>query len=186
MSIEEVQKLLEKFQDGYTQRDPASLDTFMTLFSEGHDLEVIGTNAIQPGMDEWCLGSKAVREIIKTDWEHWGDVLFDLENVRIHLQGDIGWLATSATVTDVISVDQRYHGYLDYVRHILENKDLHAEEKMHDIVQMGNDIMVDLTRSEQYVWPLRFTAVVIKQDGEWKFKQITFSFPTTRTPDVRF
>jgi hypothetical protein len=185
MAIDEVRLLLEKFQDGYTQRDLANLDDFMELFIEGDELEVIGTNALEPGKDEWCRGRQAVRALVASDWEYWGDVSFDLEGAQIHVLGDVGWLATTGTVSDTISVEDRYQGYLSYVEEILEDREISDEEKTLDIVQLGSDIVLGLPLDETFVWPLRFTAVVVRQAGVWRFHQIQFSFATTRAPDER-
>lgn len=49
--IQEIRLLLHKFQDGYTHRDVSQLDAFMDLFTP--DTEVIGTNGVKPGVEEW-------------------------------------------------------------------------------------------------------------------------------------
>ena len=52
MEIDQVRVLLQRFQDGYDQRDLTKLDEFMALFVLDDELEVIGTNAVAPGKDE--------------------------------------------------------------------------------------------------------------------------------------
>ena len=49
METKKVRTLLAKFQEGYTRRDQSHLDEFMGLFVTGKELEVIGTNAVEPG-----------------------------------------------------------------------------------------------------------------------------------------
>jgi len=41
-------------------------------------------------------------------------------------------------------------------------------------------------RGEAYIWPIRFSAVLAREDGAWRFRQAHFSFPTTRFPDERW
>jgi hypothetical protein len=43
----------------------------------------------------------------------------------------------------------------------------------------------ELRRGEKFIWPLRFTAVVVQTPDGWKFSQMNFSFPTIYFPDVR-
>ena len=50
----------------------------------------------------------------------------------------------------------------------------------------GLRVVIELRRGEKFVWPLRFTAVVVRQPEGWKFAQMNFSFPTVYFPDVRF
>ncbi len=183
--INQVRALLQKFQDGYSARDSKNLDQFMELFVQSADLEVIGTGAVDEGEGEWCRGIQAVRELVESDWEHWGDVVYDVQGARIHVRGDVAWLATTGTVTDVITTEHRYTGYVDYVQDVVE-EDGDAKQKMMDILSLGNELLVGLLQGETHTWPFRFTAVAVRDEGQWRFHQMQFSFPTTRAPDVRY
>jgi hypothetical protein len=185
MGIDEVRSLLQMFQDGYTQRDPANLDSFMELFVGSDELEVIGTNAVKPGDVEWCLGLQPTRELVESDWEHWGDVTYDVQGAHITVRGDVAWLATTGTVRDSIPESEVYNGYLDFVKRILEGEDSDEKAKMLDILRLGNELLPGIFQGEEYIWPFRFTALAVKDDGQWRFQQMQFAFPTTRSPDVR-
>jgi len=63
---QEIQDLLQTFQDGYTRRDLAQVDTLMELFAS--EVEVIGTNGLKPGVDEWYLTRKTARELVHGKW----------------------------------------------------------------------------------------------------------------------
>ena len=181
----EVRALLQKFQDGYASRDLAKLDAFMDLFIAGDELEVIGTGAVKPPKGEWCQGREAVRRLVASDWQFWGNVSFDVGGANIFVKGDVGWLATTGTVTDTIPVEQRYNDYLKYVGGVLVDEERDEQAKTLEIVALGNDIMKALSLSETVVCPFRFTAVAVKEQGTWRFHQMQFSFATTRVPDVR-
>lgn len=185
METEQVRMLLAKFQDGYDRRDQSRLDEFMELFSSGDDLELIGTNAVKPGGEEWCLGQAAVRELVGNDWKYWGEVKFDLAGARIQVRGETAWLSTTGTVTDTITKQERYEGYLEYLGAVLDEKHKTEEQKTLELVRLGNDIVLGLPLSETFVWPFRFTAVAVREDGSWLFQQLQFSFATTHSPDVR-
>jgi hypothetical protein len=185
METDEVRALLHRFQEGYTRRDPAGLDEFMELFVPGGELEVIGTNAVTLGQGEWCQGEAAVRELVAGDWEHWGDVRFDVAGARISCQGDVAWLATTGTVTDTISAQECTTGYLDFVEGRLAEQGVSPQGKMLDILGLGTDILLGMQQGERYVWPFRLTAVAVRDEAGWRFHQMHFSFPTTRAPDVR-
>ena len=185
MEIDEVRQLLARFQEGYTRRDQTHLDAFMDLFATGNELEVIGTNAVDLGGDEWCLGPEAVRELVANDWKYWGEVAIGVERARIQVRGEVAWIATTGTVKDTIPIDERYTGYLEYVKAVLEDEAMGEQAKTLDLVRLGNDIVLGLPLSKNFVWPFRFTAVAAKEEGEWRFHQMQFSFATTRSPDVR-
>jgi hypothetical protein len=181
--LQEIQQLLQTFQDGYTRRDLAQVDTFMELFAS--EVEVIGTNGLKPGVDEWYLTRETARELVQGDWEGWGDFRLDLDSVSIHSRSEVGWIAATATVTQIIG-EENYASYLEYVKAYIDQPGLSAEQKLHNILRGGTNTVYELRRGEKFVWPLRFTAVVVRQPEGWKFAQMNFSFPTVYFPDVRF
>jgi hypothetical protein len=179
---EEIRRVLQEFQHGYERRDPSQLEPFMALFTS--DAEVIGTNGIEPGVEEWLQGRDAARELVAGDWDSWGDVRLNLDAASIRVRGDVGWIAAAATVTQSIGAEN-YAGFLDFVREFIDEADLPAEQKLHYILRGGANTVYELRRGERFVWPLRWTAVVVRQPDGWKFSQIHFSFPTIYFPDVR-
>ena len=183
-SIEQVRQVLERFQDYYTHRDPTLLEDFLELLA-GDDLEVIGTNGIRPRQGEWYLGQAAARELFLGDWQSWGDLRLDVPEARIHVLGQVAWLSTTATVAMTIPADQNIPDYLAFVRKYLDTDGPSAEEKLLYILRGGNNTLFELRRGERFTWPLRFTAVLIRQEAGWKFHQIQFSYPTIYFPDIR-
>jgi hypothetical protein len=181
-SNDEIRSLMQTFQDGYTRRDVSQADAFMELFTE--DAEVIGTNGVRPGKDEWYIDRASARELVAGDWEGWGDVRVDLEYMSIHSRGEVGWIAASATATQIIG-EENYLSYLDFVKKYLERTDISAEQKLLYILRGGTNTVYELRRGEKFIWALRITAVVVHEVDGWKFAQMNFSFPTIYFPDVR-
>jgi hypothetical protein len=179
---EEIRHLLQRFQDGYARRDPSGLETFMALFVA--DAEVIGTNGIAPGVEEWYQGRDAARELVAGDWDGWGDVRLDLSGASIRARGEVGWIAATATVTQTIGAEN-YASFLDHVKAFIDEADLPADQKLHYILRGGANTLYELRRGERFVWPLRLTAVVVREADGWRFGQLHFSFPTIYFPDVR-
>jgi SnoaL-like domain len=183
--IEPIRLVLQQFQNGYTQRDVAALDEFMRLFADDAGLEVIGTNGVKPGVDEWYLDKAGARGLVKGDWEGWGDVRLDVDGAHIQMRGEVAWLATSATVSMTIGAEENYWGYLQRIKDMIDQDGPSAEIKLLDILRGGSNTLYEFQRGEQFVWPLRFTAVLVRQADGWRFQQMQFSFPTTRFPDER-
>jgi hypothetical protein len=179
---DEIRSLLRKFQDGYTRRDLTQVDTFMKLFTD--EAEVIGTNGVVPGVDEWYRDRLSARELVAGDWEGWGDLRLDLDAMSIHTRGDAGWVAAPATVTKIIG-EENYASYLDFAKQLIDDSKLSPEQKLLHILRGGINTVYELRRCETFVWALRFTAVVVREEDGWKFAQMNFSFPTIYFPDVR-
>jgi hypothetical protein len=188
--IQSVRETLQAFQDGYDRRDKALLEDYRGLFVPEDEREVIGTGAIEPGDDEWCLGLDAAGRLVENDWEGWGDLRLDVADARIHSEGDVAWLATTGTVTMDLDPTETYRDYLDYLKSVADDEAMDARTRLLEILRGGTNTLFEAERGMMYVWPLRFTAVLVRRpaaDGEkrWLFHQIQFSFPTTRFPDVR-
>ena len=75
----------------------------MELFTR--DAEVIGTNGVKPGVDEWYTDCVSARELVQGDWEGWGDLRLDLDSMSIHSRGDVVWVAAPTTEDDLRGKD---------------------------------------------------------------------------------
>jgi hypothetical protein len=178
----EIRSLLQAFQEGYTHRDLNQLDAFMGLFIP--DVEIIGTNGVKPGVDEWYINRDSARELVRGDWETWGDLRLDVASASIQVHDSVGWIAASATVTQTIGAEN-YASFLKFIREFIDSSTLAPEQKLNFILRAGTNTVFELRRGEIFVWPLRFTAVVVRTADGWKFAQMNFSFPTIYFPDVR-
>jgi hypothetical protein len=89
-----VLRSMNDFQDGYTRRDPAQLEAFMrTVFPSEGNMRVIGSE-----VNEWKNGPAAVSQLVKTDWQYWGNLKLAIDDTVIDSEGEVAWLATTGTV----------------------------------------------------------------------------------------
>jgi hypothetical protein len=183
--IDEVRALLQDFQDGYTRRDLKTLNGFMELFSSDKDIEVIGSGALNPGKGEWCLGMDAIRKLVENDWKYWGNLILDVAQARIHTLVDNAWISTSGTVTYVIENEQFIRDTFKEVSEILNKKEGSEQQRLLQIQREIAEMLHETGQGDKYIWPVRFTAILVKQNGLWYFHQIHFSHSTSRLPDVR-
>ena len=90
----EVTDALRAFQDGYLQRDPQRLESFMQLlFPKDQHLLVAGTET-----GEWRQGYDSVTRFIRDDWLKWGDVRLNVNEAVVCASGDVAWITTVGTV----------------------------------------------------------------------------------------
>jgi hypothetical protein len=184
-AFEDVRTVLEKFQEGYTRRKVDELDAFMELFAPEADVELIGTGAIEPGEEEWCVNRTTIQQLIEDDWNYWGDVSLDIDRARIRVEGTTAWLSCPGTVTRKANPVQTYQNFLDTIPTLTANKDTSAQEKVHRLAQSVGNVLYQAHLGQVYIWPFRFTAVLVRRAMQWRFHQVQFSFPTTHFPDVR-
>lgn len=180
----EIREVLRQFQIGYTERNIEKADAFIEeMFILGDDTCILGT-----GTGELFLGVEQVKMLIKDDWKYWGDVNIDLENVQIDNENAVAWFATSGTVKFTFEdTQERYDSYLNFIQNKAKELELTPKQKITFI-----NWVLTLTyhqRSEkkrEYLWPLRLSGVLLKDNGKWKFANIQFSIPKANFPDERF
>ena len=176
-NIEDVRTVLQKFQNGYKQRDLEKLDDFIALFVQNKDVELIGIGASRRGGYEWFQGIKEVKEIIHSDWEYWGDVEIDVAGAKIHVDGNISWLTTSGTLEQTDTFDEALPIYLEQMKGILEEENMDPDEKLLEASHFGVRRLRERLKGTGYLWPFVISAILRKEADQWLFHTLHWSMP---------
>ena len=185
--LTKIKEVIDKFQEGYLNRDPNVVDGFMDLFCDSDILEVIGTDAYQKGQGEWSLDKVALQKMISSDWQSWGDLKLDTDQLNIHVNGQTAWFAAAGKVSRTLEPEQSYQHFIKYLKWVTENEpEATAKGKLLDVLRGGIITLAEAERGARYTWPIRLTGVLIRDEDQWRFCQMTFSFPTIYPPDIRF
>ena len=136
--IARVKTVIDQFQEGYLHRDLDAIDNFMDLFCDDGTLEVIGTNAYIKGQGEWCQDRKGVRNLVYSDWENWGNLKLDTDNLNIHVNGNCAWFAAMGTVSRTIDPSESYQNFLDDLNWITnQEQEITVKDKLLAVVRSG-------------------------------------------------
>ena len=174
---EQVRTVLQRFQEGYQKRDSKNLDEFMNLFSTQEDVELIGIGAFERGGNEWFMGRKAIAEIITLDWKFWGDVILDVAGAKINVLGDTAWLSSTGTLAQRDNFDQVMPFYLNSMQKIMDDAGKDLETRMMEVTHYGLRRMRERQKGAGFGWPFVLTAVLVKEDGEWRFHMLHWAMP---------
>jgi len=173
---DEIIKVLEYFQEGYTNRDTSIIDQYVkNLFTE--DILIVGT-----GASEWPSGIEACKNLVKWDWKYWGDVKIDIEKAIIRIEDNIAWIATTGTLSrNFDSKEFIYERYgVNDIKRISE-KDQSNKMKLLELIDDASELLYEVEQAgTEFVYPLRIVASLVEKNGEWKFKQMGFSYPFPR------
>ena len=178
-SIAEIQQVLQCFQDGYTRRDIAKLDEFMQLFIQEDDIELIGIGASARNQNEWFQGIARIREILESDWQYWGDVRLEVKEAKITVKGEVAWLSTVGALlqTEHLHSDEVIGFCLEQMRELLDNETLSPKARLVEATHFGVRRWRERERATGYPCPFVFSAVLVKQAGQWRFHTIHWSMP---------
>ena len=172
-----VRHVLQQFQDGYTKRDVANLDNFMQLFAPQDDIEMLGIGASIRGGYEWFQGAAAIREIIESDWTHWGDVSLDVLDAKITTMNDVAWLSTTGSLTQTDTFETALPFYLKQMQEMLNDAEDKPADKLMEATHFGLRRLRDRHKGVGYKWTLVLTAVLINTETGWKFHTLHWSMP---------
>jgi len=176
-ALAEVRKVLRRFQDGYTMRDLAKLDDFMGLFIESDEAELIGIGASMRGGQEWFQGLASIREIIESDWTYWGDVIIDVEGAKINSIDNVAWLSTSGKLVQTQAFDDALGFYVRQMKELLENDEVELNERLMEATHFGVRRLREQQKGVGHSWPFVFTAVLVRDESDWRFHTIHWSMP---------
>ena len=180
-----VRNTFRALQKAYAKHDIKSLDSLVSdLFPPDGEVTIIGTSGMLPMEHEWPVEVKGARALIEGDWRGWGSVYWDVHGARIKVVGEVAWLDATAFVEKDLSKEEVFANHLKYIQNMLEAK-VPDEEKVAEIARGASNVLMEVMKGPNFVWPMRFSAVLQRMEGRWVFRQMHFSFPTTRFPDER-
>jgi hypothetical protein len=172
----EVREVLRKFQEGYAKRDLRGLDEFMSLFSHDPGVEIVGTYAVDRKHSEWATGFDAARDnIVASDWKYWGDFTLDVAGAIINVLGDVAWLSTCASVVYKEAPSVRLKETVDTMREALGSSSADDSQKILEVLREGACSLRDKQTSDTCNYPIRLSAVLVRQQGAWRFHHLNFS-----------
>jgi hypothetical protein len=160
-SMSEVNDVLSKFQELYTNRNESELENFVkNRFSFTNGLVVLGSE-----MNQWCHREEEIIELIKTHWKlennYWKKTDFKFGEAKIFANENVAWVISIGNTNSTIS-------------EIIGKEKISKEDALNIANKIANTLK-NVEQGENYVWPFRFTCVLIKENASWKFHQMQFS-----------
>lgn len=180
-SINEVKEVLENFQKLYTEKDMSLMENFVNeAFSLKHGLTVLGS-----GINQWCFNTDDIKALIESQWadenNYWREIDFKFEKARIFADRNVAWVVSIGNIRNTLSEDEQIEQTINKVKDILEREEKSKENAL-DAVRKIAGTLKEIDKGENYVWPFRFTCVLIRENDTWKFHQMQFSLDSESWP----
>jgi len=172
----EIIKAFEKFAEGYKKRRLDEIDDFMALFSDAADAQMIGIGATVPGAYEWFTGKNEIKEIILSDWNYWGNVVFDIENMRLTTKGDVAWFSLCAELEQVEQKEETLAFFANKMKKMLGDENISAHDKIFEAAHFGVRRVRECNLGAGYMWKMVITGVLVKKDI-WQFHTLHWAMP---------
>lgn len=176
----DVIETLIKFQIGYSERNTEKVDQFVeALFCEEEDVIIVGT-----GDGEFCRGQSEIKELIKIDWEYWGNFKLDLDNAVVSTHGDVSWVVCDGILQKALKPEVVYESCIKRIEKTFL-LDESINDKMIQAMKLLSYGIHECNVGSEIARPVRFTAVLVKKENGWKFSNIHFSYAVAPPTDIK-
>jgi hypothetical protein len=166
---DEISKLLKDFNNEYLKSDKEIEIITSKYFTD--------TNALIVNTDKTLYSNQEeIKKIIEEHRACYDEMKLDYENCLINSNEDVVWIVTHGTMKKVISENQAFENTVDIIKNIFTSE-LSDKDKLFNVRRRISDTIKESAKGEEYVWPFRFEAVVIKEKQNWVFKYLQFSLP---------
>jgi len=183
-TYQKILKLLSTLQEGYIKRDLEHVESIVDeIFSCGDELLILGTAS-----SEVFTGREGAIELLRDDFEYWGDFKMDLSTLITGPSQGLVWFSVKGKVKYTFEhTDERDKGYINFIKDKLNDKTMSNEQKAGFI----NWVLTlnyhrHLGNPREYWWPCTVVGACKLIDGEYKISNLVFSMDKSIFPDERF
>lgn len=174
-SIDGIKLFLLKFQEQYSQKNIKNLDNLINEFFIDED----DTSMIGSGEKDLFYGINAIKDAIESYWinesKYLSNIELNIDNSKITIEDNCAVAALCGKSIMIIEKEKMYEEMTNKILNNLNESNVSKVELMkisHEISR----ILYEVSRSNEYIWPFRVSAMLIYDQKSWKFKHINISF----------
>lgn len=166
---DEVLKLLEDFNDEYLNTDKEIGIISSKYFTANNSLIVSTDKTTYSNQEE-------IKKLIENHRGCYDEMTLDYKNCLVNSNEEVVWIVTHGTMKKVISEEKAFESTVDIINNIFAS-DLNDKDKLFNVRRRIADTFKENAKGEEYVWPFRFEAVLVREGENLVFKYLQFSLP---------
>ena len=143
---------------------------FQKYFSTVKKCTFIGTN-----IDKY--NGAGICNAVENYKKQWDTLNLGLEDAIISEHEGAIWLISQGEAKKRINYENAIKMEMEKAKEIIESG-LSSKEKLHKINRNILTMINEASKGEEFVWPIRFEAVLTKEDGSWLLNHVQFSYPS--------
>lgn len=172
LEIEEIQKVLQVFQEAYDKRDVNLVDSYGDeLLHKDENLFIFGTD-----QGENFYGFEEGKELFEGDWKYWGDFNLNRENAYISILDNVAVVYSKALIEFTWKKDKVSCWPKNTLNYYLKETEKSNKEIVYNmLISMANCLDIIVNAKEKPLYAMKFLGVLVKKEGKWKFNHMHFS-----------
>lgn len=128
---------------------------------------------INTDKDIYC-NQKEIMKLIENHRACYDEMTLDYENCLINSNEDVVWVVSHGTMKKIISESSSFENAVNTIENIFTT-DLEDKDKLFNIRRQIAGTFKENAKGEEYIWPFRFEAVIIREKDNFVFKYLQFS-----------
>jgi hypothetical protein len=117
---------------------------------------------------------KEIMKLIENHRVCYDQMTLDFENCLVNSNEEVVWVVSHGTMKKVISESNSFVNTINTIENIFTT-DLDDKDKLFNIRRKIAGTFKENAKGEEYIWPFRFEAVIIREKDNWVFKYLQFS-----------
>ena len=166
---EEILNLLRGFNNEYLKVNN-EVDGLVSKYFTSNDPLIINTDKTIYNTQE------EIKSLIEKHRVYYDEIIFDYENCLINSNEKVVWIATHGTMKKVVSEEGAFENTVNLIKNTFTS-DFNDKDKLFKIRRRIAETLKESARGQEYIWPFRLEAVLIKENDNWVFKYLQFSLP---------
>lgn len=167
----EIKTLLKSFNEDFMNRSTPSDRLVDQYFSTDGQSKLLGT-----GLDKY-LSSDEMSRAFDLYRNQWDNLNISVDEAIISEKNTVAWVQTLGIAKAYIPKQKAIEIELEKATEIT-NSSLSSKEKLFRINRNIITMINESSKGEDYEWPIRFEAVLVKENNQWLFHFLHFSYPT--------
>ena len=166
---DDILKLLKDFNNEYLNTHK-EIDTIASKYFTANNSLIVNT-------DKSVYSNQVeIKKLVENHRTCYDEMKLDYENCLINSNEQVAWIVTHGTMRKVMSEECAFENAVDMIKNIFTS-DLSDKDKLFNVRRRISDTFKENARGEEYVWPFRFEAVLIREKENFVLKYLQFSLP---------
>lgn len=145
---------------------------FDKIFARNSQVLVVDTK------NSYHRGKSEIIEYFKQCTNIWDTISIDINSTLVNSDGQVAWVTTYGLITSEIDEQTAIERQVSSINSIIHETTCDPTQKLFRIRRDIAFTLEETARGEQYTWLCRLSAVLINQEGDWKFAYIQLSLPS--------